>query len=273
MLIDPKVPLYPKMSIHPNVHLSQSPHALNAHLSHIGLPICPKDPFALVLIFPGGHFPPSAHLPQNAHFLKCPFVSVLTCSFVLNTHLPKVLICPNCPMPIRSGVHLSWWLCPPMPICHQLGYQVLPQCPSVPKCPFASQCPFGLVLVFPGAHLPPMPICPQCPLSPMSIGSNVPICSTLPICLINAHLLWRSFFLVFIYLKCPFALNAHLPQCSSVPNAHLPQSAHFPKCPFVLVLTCFQRPFVPNRGSVEPIGQILLNFIFCPTGCTILNAF
>ena len=28
-----------------------------------------------------------------------------------------------------------------------------------------------------------------------------------------------------------------------------------------------------SKGSVGPIGQILLNFIFCPTGCTILNAF
>ena len=30
---------------------------------------------------------------------------------------------------------------------------------------------------------------------------------------------------------------------------------------------------VGSRESVGPIGLILLNFIFCPTGLTILNAF
>ena len=194
MLIGPKVLLYLKVPIHPNVHSSQSSHALNDHLSHIL--ICPKCPFALVLIFPGSHFPPSAHLPQmptcikahrsqsahlpqNAHFLKCPFVPVPICPFVPNTHLPKMLICPNCSMPICSGAQFSWCL------------------------------------------FPLMPIRSRCPLAPMSISPNVPICSPGPICLINVHWLWCSFFLVPISSQCPFSPNAHLPQCPSVP-----------KCPF-----------------------------------------
>ena len=125
MLIGPKVLLYPKVPIHSNVHLSQPAHALNGHLSHI--PICPKYPFALVFIFPGGHFPPSAHFP------KCPLAPKLIG--------PKVSICPQ--MPISLNAHLS-----------QSSHAHLSQTSICPKCSLAPivQCPFALVLIFPGGH-------------------------------------------------------------------------------------------------------------------------
>ena len=149
-----------------------------------------------------------------------------------------LLICPNYPMPICSGAHFSWWPFPPnahlpsitkyCPNVHRSQSAHLPhkcQYSSVPMCSFSPQCPFALVLIFSGAHFP------QCPLAPMSIGPNVHICSTVPICLINAHLLWCSFFLASIYPKCPFAPNAHLPQCSSVLNC--PFAPKCPLCPKV----------------------------------------
>ena len=240
MLIGPRTLLCPKVPFPPNAHLSQYPLALNAHLSHIPIgpkvlicsncpfvpihtcsqgpivlytymlpmPVCRNYPFVLVHIFRGPHLPQSAHYAPNAHLPQCSLVP--KCPFTPKYSFIQMSICPSPHM-------LSMLICP--------IYLYLPD-----------KCPFALALIFPGVHLSQVPICPQCPLAPMSIGPNVPVCSTVPICLINAHLLWRSYFLVFMPLS-------QVPICSQCPLA--PKLID-PKCSFVLVLTCFQRPFVPN---------------------------
>ena len=183
----------------------------------------------------------NAHWSQSAHSSKCPFVPVLTCSqcpFNPSTYLPQ--------MPICSGTYFSW--CPFTPKCpfalntHLLQSSSVSKCPFAPKCPLPQmpncpsphmlicpkhpfapivQCPFALVLIFPGGHFP------QCPrIAPMSIGPKVPIC------LINAHLLWCSFFLVSIYPKCPFAPKCPFPQMSICPSPHMLSTPIFPKYPF-----------------------------------------
>ena len=181
MFIDPKVPICPKMLIYPNIHLSQSPHA---HLSQT--PICPKwsfapiaqCPLALVLVFPGAHFPPNAHLP----------------------HLPQLLIC--------SGAHFLW--CPFGPNAH---FFPMPTCPNVhrcqgahyaPKCPFAANtclpwCSLFLEPIFSKCPLAPMPTCPKAHLS-QKFSTSCP-CNC-------AHFSWCPFFLsahLPQMAKCPFA--------------------------------------------------------------------
>ena len=156
MLIGPKVPICSKVPISPNIHLYPFPHA---HLSQT--PICPKCsftpiaqcPFALVLVFPGAHFPlkptcPNVHRSQSAHLPQ--FADLPWFSFFL------VCICSKCPF---------------SPNAH------LPQCPLlVHRCPLCSKVPicrkylFALVLIFPGARFPQRPICSQSPLAPMPIG-------------------------------------------------------------------------------------------------------
>ena len=231
MLIGPKVPPYPKVLIHPNVHLSQSPHALNALLSHIAY-----------------LFAPNAHL--------------LWCSFFLVAISPQVPICPKCPLaPNLIGPKMP--ICPKMPISSnvhlsQSSHAHLSQTPICPKCSFApiAQCPFALVLIFPGGHFPPMPICHQLPsIAPISIGPKVPICFTVPICFINANVIrsQSAHLLHSAHLphKCPFALalifpGVHLPQVPICFQCPLAPKLIGPKCSFVLVPTSFQRPFVPN---------------------------
>ena len=123
----PKYRFAPKCSFVPvftcfQCHLSQigQPFDQNTHL--LKLLICPNCSFALVLIFPGGHFPPMFISP------KCSFASIvdlLWCSFFL------VPISPNCPF---------------SPNAH------LPQCSSFPKCPFGSKCSFAANS---------LPVCPR----------------------------------------------------------------------------------------------------------------
>ena len=187
-----------KCSLAPNIHLSQSPHA---HLFQT--PICPKCsftpiaqcPFALVLVFPGAHFPLkptclNVHPPQSAHLLQ-------------SAHLPQLLI--------HSGTHFSWCRFPP-----SAHFPPMLTCPNVhrsqgahyrptPKCPFAANtclplcCSFFLVSIFfkckfaPNAHLSLCPSvskvlvclikCPKYPFAPVTNChyncahfSQVPIC-------------------------------------------------------------------------------------------------
>ena len=134
-LIGPKVPICPTIPISSNNHLFQFPQA---HLSQTRthLPKCSfapivQCPFALVLIFPGGYFPPMPICPLMP---TCPLMPID----------PKMLICSTVPICLIN-VHLpwcsfSWWPFPPN--AHLL------QCPSIPKCPFA------LVLTYPGGHFP-----------------------------------------------------------------------------------------------------------------------
>ena len=74
MPICPIYPLAPKCSFAPNAHLSQSPLALYAKLSHI--PLCPQCPFARI-----------NHLSWCLFFLVpiCPKVPIM----------PQIPICPN----------------------------------------------------------------------------------------------------------------------------------------------------------------------------------
>ena len=109
-----------------------------------------------------------------------------------------LLICPNCPMPICSGAHFSWWPFPPNA-----------HLPSITKyCPNVHRSQ--------SAHLPH-----KCQF----IGPNVLICSTVPICS-GAYFFWCPF------PPMPTCPNVHRSQCP-----HLLHSAHLPhKCPFALVL-------------------------------------
>ena len=184
---------------------SWRPFPPSAHLPQ--MPACSK-----------AHRSQSAHLPKNAHFLKCPFVSVSTCPFVPNTHLPKVLICPNSPMLIRSGAHFSRWSLPP-----NAHLAPISTCSNVHRSQSAHlphKCSFALVLIFPGAHFPQCPFAPECPLAPMSIRPKVPICSTVPVCP-GAHLSW-----------CLFTRSAqHFPPMPTCPNVHRSQMPIFSKVP------------------------------------------
>ena len=144
-----------------------------------------------------------------------------------------LLICPNCPMPICSGAHFSWWPFPPnahlpsitkyCPNVHRSQSAHLPhkcQYSSVPMCSFAPQCPFALVLIFSGANFP------QCPLAPMSTFA--------PQCPFALVLIFPGVHLpqVPICPQCPLApmlIGPKLPICPKVPI--MPQSAHKPVTP------------------------------------------
>ena len=161
-----------KMPISPNANLSQSSHAFNAicpkqayHLTQTSIcpkcsfaPIAQQCPFAMVLIFPGAHFPPMSIDP------KCPFASNVNlpwCSFFL------VPISPQCPPQ--------------------------PQCSTFPKCPFGPKCSFAAnsLLVCPGTNFswcsfsPSAHIFPQCSSIPSAYFPKrsfvpVPTCPLVP---------------------------------------------------------------------------------------------
>ena len=152
----------------------------------------------------------------------CLFVPVLTCfqchlfqtglPFDANIHLPKVLICPNCPaMPICFGAHFSWCPFPPMSIRPNVHRSQMPIC---------LKCRFALVLIFPSAHFSPMPICPNAQRSQ------------------SAHLVQKCSFAANSLLVCP---GTNFSWCSFSPSVHI-----FPQCPLDPMLIGPKVPIFPN---------------------------
>ena len=187
----------------PNIHLSQFPHA---HLFQT--PICPncsfspiaQSPFALLLVFPGAHFPlkltcPNAHQSQNTHLLQsahlsqlliCPGAHFFWCPFALNAHFPPMLTSPNVhywsqgahyapKYPFAANTSLLWCSCflvPIFPKCPFARNACLSLCPSTskvlvcpikcPKYPFApmTSCPYNCTR-FSWCPFSQVPICPK----------------------------------------------------------------------------------------------------------------
>ena len=177
-----------KMPISPNVYLSQSSHAFNAicpkqayHLTQASIcpkcsfaPIAQRCPFALVLIFPGAHFPPMSIRP-NVHRSQMP--TCLKCRFAL------VLIFPS--------AHFS-----PLPTCPNAQRSQsahLVQSAHLPQIAYS----FALVLIFLGAHFTQVPI--------FSPNAHLPQCSSVPKCLFSQTLICPSPHMLISPKHVPFA--------------------------------------------------------------------
>ena len=256
--ICPKVPIMPQMPTCPNAHYwSQSaPLPQSAHSSKcqfVPVPTCPQCSFVPyeVPICPKCTRCSKAHRCQNAHFLKCSFVPVLTCSFVPNTHLPKVLISPNCPMPICFGAHFFWWPFPPnahlpsitkyCPNVHRFQSAHLLHSAHLPWCSFFLVPIFSKYAFAPNAHLAQSssvlkcPFAPKCPFPQTSIypNSHMPICSIYPNCSFTP-IAQSPFSLVRVFPGAHFSLKPTCPTVHRSQNTHLLQSTHLPQlliCP------------------------------------------
>ena len=235
---------------------------------------------------------------------KCPFSQMSICpnppispmSSQINTYLPQLPICPQCPLASKLiGPKVP--ICPKMPICpspHMLSMPFvqirLPFDPNthLPKGFICPNCPFALVLIFSGAHFPPTPICPNVHRSQMKIylncrfvlmlifpSAHLPHMPIFP----NAHLTKCSSFRKCPFgPKCSFAANslpvcpgtnfswcsisasAHLPPIPTCPKAHRSQSAHLPQnahFPKCSYVPILTCPFVPNTSH-------LLKVLICP---------